>query len=65
MYGISDFAKEFRGTIISETMLVDGINYGDEFEKMAEFLKKPKILAGHATKLWINQIGSLSKHAPG
>ena len=23
-----------------------------------------KILAGHATKLWIKQIGSLSKHAP-
>ena len=46
--GISDFAKEFRGTIISETMLIDGINYGDEFEKMTEFLKKLKILAGYA-----------------
>jgi len=42
--GISDFAKEFRGTIISETMLIDGINYGDEFEKIAEFLKQLKRL---------------------
>lgn len=42
--GISDFAKEFRGTIISETMLIDGINYGDEFEKIAEFLKHLKRL---------------------
>jgi len=42
--GISDFAKEFRGTIISETMLIDGINYGDEFEKIAEFLEHLKRL---------------------
>jgi wyosine [tRNA(Phe)-imidazoG37] synthetase (radical SAM superfamily) len=42
--GISDFADEFRGTIISETMLIDGINYGDEFEKIAEFLKHLKRL---------------------
>jgi wyosine [tRNA(Phe)-imidazoG37] synthetase (radical SAM superfamily) len=42
--GISDFAKEFRGTIVSETMLIDGINYGDEFEKTAEFLKQLKRL---------------------
>jgi wyosine [tRNA(Phe)-imidazoG37] synthetase (radical SAM superfamily) len=42
--GISDFAKEFRGTIVIETMLIDGINYGDEFEKTAEFLKHLKRL---------------------
>ena len=42
--GISDFANEFRGTIVSETMLVDGINYGGEFEKTAEFLKHLKRL---------------------
>jgi wyosine [tRNA(Phe)-imidazoG37] synthetase (radical SAM superfamily) len=42
--GINDFANEFRGTIVSETMLVDGINYGDEFEKIAEFLKQLKRL---------------------
>jgi len=37
--GITEFAKEFKGTIISETMLVDGINYGDGFGKIADFLK--------------------------
>jgi len=42
--GISDFADEFRGTIVSETMLIDGIDYGDEFEKTAEFLKHLKRL---------------------
>jgi wyosine [tRNA(Phe)-imidazoG37] synthetase (radical SAM superfamily) len=42
--GISDFASEFRGTITSETMLVDGIDYVDEFEKIAEFLKQLKRL---------------------
>lgn len=42
--GISDFANEFNGTIVSETMLIDGINYGDEFEKTAEFLKHLKRL---------------------
>ncbi len=42
--GISDFAKEFGGTFVSETMLIDGINYGDEFEQIAEFLKHLKRL---------------------
>jgi wyosine [tRNA(Phe)-imidazoG37] synthetase (radical SAM superfamily) len=42
--GISNFANEFRGTIISETMLIDGIIYGNEFEKIAEFLKHLKRL---------------------
>lgn len=36
--GIRDFAREFKGTIISETMLIDGINYADQLERMAEFL---------------------------
>jgi wyosine [tRNA(Phe)-imidazoG37] synthetase (radical SAM superfamily) len=40
--GINDFAEEFRGTIVSETMLIDGINYGNEFEEIAEFLKRLK-----------------------
>jgi len=40
--GISDFASEFGGVITSETMLVDGIDYVDEFEKIAEFLKQLK-----------------------
>jgi wyosine [tRNA(Phe)-imidazoG37] synthetase (radical SAM superfamily) len=42
--GINDFADEFRGTIVSETMLIDGIDYGGEFEKTAEFLKSLKRL---------------------
>ena len=42
--GISDFADEFRGTIVSETLLVDSIDYGGEFEKIAEFLKHLKRL---------------------
>jgi wyosine [tRNA(Phe)-imidazoG37] synthetase (radical SAM superfamily) len=42
--GVSDFANEFNGTIVSETMLIDGIDYGDEFEKIAGFLKQLKRL---------------------
>ena len=42
--GITEFAKEFKGIIISETMLIDGINYREEFEKIAEFLKHLKRL---------------------
>ena len=40
--GVIEFAKKFRGLIISETMLVGGINYGDEFEEIADFLKQLK-----------------------
>ena len=35
---ITEFTEEFKGDIITETMLINGINYGDEFEKIAEFL---------------------------
>jgi len=37
--GIVDFAAEFKGTIVSETMLVDGIDYGGELERVAGFLR--------------------------
>jgi wyosine [tRNA(Phe)-imidazoG37] synthetase (radical SAM superfamily) len=37
--GIATFAKEFKGTIISETMLVASVDYGNEFEKVAGFLE--------------------------
>jgi wyosine [tRNA(Phe)-imidazoG37] synthetase (radical SAM superfamily) len=37
--GVTEFVKEFTGSVVSETMLIDGINYGDEFEKIADFLK--------------------------
>ena len=37
-----DFSKKFKGRIITETMLIDGINYENEFDKIASFLKKLK-----------------------
>ncbi len=40
--GVTEFANEFKGTIISETMLIEGVNYGSEFEKTADFLKNLK-----------------------
>jgi len=43
--GIATFAKEFKGIIISETMLVDSVDYGNEFEKIADFLKSLKRLS--------------------
>ena len=42
--GIREFAEEFKGTVVSETMLINGINYGGEFEKIAEFLRELKKL---------------------
>jgi wyosine [tRNA(Phe)-imidazoG37] synthetase (radical SAM superfamily) len=42
--GIVKFAEKFRGKIVSETMLIDGINYGNEFERIAEFLGQLKTL---------------------
>jgi len=42
--GIQDFAEAFKGTIVSETMLVDGVGYANEFERIAAFLAKLKKL---------------------
>jgi wyosine [tRNA(Phe)-imidazoG37] synthetase (radical SAM superfamily) len=42
--GIATFAREFKGMITSETMLIDNVNYGNEFEKIADFLKTLKRL---------------------
>jgi wyosine [tRNA(Phe)-imidazoG37] synthetase (radical SAM superfamily) len=36
--GIKDFAKTFEGNIVSETMLIDNVEYNSEFERIAEFL---------------------------
>lgn len=36
--GILEFTKNFQGKIVSETMLLDEVDYGDEFERIAEFL---------------------------
>jgi len=40
--GIRKFADDFEGTVVSETMLIDGIDYGDEFERIAKFLAELK-----------------------
>jgi wyosine [tRNA(Phe)-imidazoG37] synthetase (radical SAM superfamily) len=42
--GIERFSEEFKGAIISETMLIDGIDYGDEFKEIVEFLGNLKRL---------------------
>jgi wyosine [tRNA(Phe)-imidazoG37] synthetase (radical SAM superfamily) len=42
--GIQDFAEVFKGTIVTETMLVDGVNYANEIERIAAFLAKLKKL---------------------
>jgi wyosine [tRNA(Phe)-imidazoG37] synthetase (radical SAM superfamily) len=36
--GIKKFAETFEGALVSETMLIDAVNYKSEFEKMANFL---------------------------
>jgi wyosine [tRNA(Phe)-imidazoG37] synthetase (radical SAM superfamily) len=42
--GIQDFAEAFKGTIVTETMLLDDIDYGNEFEGTATFLASLKTL---------------------
>jgi wyosine [tRNA(Phe)-imidazoG37] synthetase (radical SAM superfamily) len=42
--GIQHFAEEFKGTIVSETMLVDGVDYAIELERIATFLVELKKL---------------------
>jgi len=37
--GMLDFRVDFKGTLVTETMLVDGINYGDEIERIADYLE--------------------------
>jgi wyosine [tRNA(Phe)-imidazoG37] synthetase (radical SAM superfamily) len=37
--GIKEFVKNFKGIIVSETMLIHGINYGNEFANIANFLR--------------------------
>lgn len=40
--GMLEFRKDFDGKLVTETMLIDGINYGEEFKKIAEFLRELK-----------------------
>jgi wyosine [tRNA(Phe)-imidazoG37] synthetase (radical SAM superfamily) len=42
--GIRDFAGAFKGTAVTETMLVDGVGYENEFERIAAFLASLKKL---------------------
>jgi len=39
LYGIKEFAKTFKGTLVSETILIDAVNYESELEKIANFLE--------------------------
>ncbi|MGC8911901.1 MAG: radical SAM protein [Nitrososphaeria archaeon] len=37
--GIREFSARFRGKIVTETMLINGVDYGMELEKVSEYLK--------------------------
>ena len=41
--GIAEFTRNFQGTIVTETMLIDGVDYEDEFEKIASFLAEIRL----------------------
>lgn len=46
--GIKEFSKEFKGQIISETMLLNRINYDSQFKKIGEFLASlPKLTTAY------------------
>jgi len=38
--GMLKFKKEFKGKLITETMLIDGVSYGNEFHKIGKFLNE-------------------------
>jgi wyosine [tRNA(Phe)-imidazoG37] synthetase (radical SAM superfamily) len=37
--GVKEFARSFKGILVSETMLIDGVNYENELERIANFLE--------------------------
>jgi len=37
--GVREFARSFEGILVSETMLIDRVNYEDELERIANFLE--------------------------
>jgi wyosine [tRNA(Phe)-imidazoG37] synthetase (radical SAM superfamily) len=37
--GVKEFARSFEGILVSETMLINGVNYEDELERIANFLE--------------------------
>jgi len=40
--GMLEFRKNFKGKLVTETMLIDGISHEGELEKIADFLKELK-----------------------
>jgi wyosine [tRNA(Phe)-imidazoG37] synthetase (radical SAM superfamily) len=42
--GIRDFVEVFKGTVVTETMLIDGVDYANESERIAAFLAELKKL---------------------
>ncbi|RLF68121.1 MAG: radical SAM protein, partial [Thermoplasmata archaeon] len=38
--GILEFRKNYKGKLLTETMLIDGINYEREIRKIADFVRK-------------------------
>jgi len=42
--GIRNFTEKFRGVVVSETMIIGNIDYGDEFQRIAGFLAELKNL---------------------
>ena len=41
--GITEFSDEYEGTILTETMFVDGVDYSHEIDRIADFLASVKI----------------------
>jgi len=41
--GIIEFSKKFEGKLITETMLLDGLDYADELERIANFLSELRL----------------------
>jgi len=41
--GIVEFSKEFRGITVTETMLIDGVDYADELDAIADFLAEVRL----------------------
>jgi len=41
--GIVEFSKDFKGKLITETMLIDNVDYGEELEGIADFLAGLKL----------------------
>lgn len=41
--GIIGFSKEFRGIAVTETMLIDGVDYADELDNIADFLAEVRL----------------------